>query len=188
MNEVPLCEKIVRLVRERGWNQEQFARYADLNRLTVRALFLDSSRKLHNGTVRACARALGVSANDLQTAPLEKLLPRMHVPVPAEESLRILYAQATQPELLDWLQQNAERAGQLTPDEMDELLSLQGTGGPLTPDGVAHFVEQIERRRKILEQAAVVAGTQYVDLLEQFVKVLYEKIQPYRDRGGQPEK
>jgi transcriptional regulator with XRE-family HTH domain len=181
-SDLPLCEKIVRLVKERGWNQEQFARNADLNRLTVRALFLDSTRKLHNATVRACARALGLSVNDLLTLPLEKLLPRMRVPVPAEENLRVLYEQATQPELLDWLQKNPERAGQLSHDEIDELLSLQGTGGPLTAFGVAHYVEQIERRRKILEQAAVIAGTEYVDLLEQFVQVLYEKIQPYRER------
>jgi hypothetical protein len=73
----------------------------------------------------------------------------------------------------------------LSAAEIDELLSLQGTGGPLTAFGVAHHVEEIERRRKILEQAAIIAGTEYVDLLEQFVKVLYEKIQPYRERGNE---
>jgi transcriptional regulator with XRE-family HTH domain len=180
--ELPLCAKIARLVQERGWNQEEFARFADLNRLTVRSLFQNPSRKLHNATVGACARALGVSVNDLLTQPLEKLLPRMRSPLPPKESLRVLYEQATQPELLAWLERHPERAAQLTPDEIDELLSLQGTGGPLTEFGVAHFVDQIERRRKILEQAAIVAGTEYVDLLEQFIGVLYDKIQPYRDR------
>ena len=105
------------------------------------------------------------------------------MPLPAKEDLRVLYEQATQPELLAWLEANLERAGQLTPQEIDELLSLQGTGGPLTEFGVAHFVEQLERRRKIMEQAAVIAGTEYVDMLEQFVELLYEKIQPYKDRG-----
>ena len=77
----------------------------------------------------------------------------------------------------------SDRAARLTPAEIDELLSLQGTGGPLTPLGVAHQVAEIERRRQILEQAAIIAGTEYVELLEQFVKVLYERIQPYRERG-----
>jgi transcriptional regulator with XRE-family HTH domain len=185
-SDVPLCAKIARLVKERGWNQEAFARQAELNRLTVRSIFLGPARKLHNATVCACARALGVSVNDLLTQPLDKLLPRMRVPLPARESLRILYEQATQPELLAWLQSNPERAAELTVEEIDELLSLQGTGGPLTEFGVAHYVEQIERRRKILEQAAVIAGTEYIDLLEQFVGLLYEKIQPYRDRGVPP--
>ena len=182
-SDVPLCAKIARLVKERGWNQEAFARSAELNRLTIRGIFVGPARKLHNATVRACARALGLSVNDLLTQPLERLLPRMHVPLPAKESLRVLYEQATQPELLAWLEGNPERAAELTGDEIDELLSLQGTGGPLTAFGVAHYVEQIERRRKILEQAAVIAGTEHIDLLEQFVDLLYEKIQPYRDRG-----
>jgi hypothetical protein len=107
----------------------------------------------------------------------------MSMPVPEGEGLRVLYERATQPELLAWLQAHPERAATLTPEEIDELLSLQGTGGPLTEFGVAQFVDHIERRRKILEQAAVIAGTEYVDLLEQFVGVLYEKIQPYKDRS-----
>lgn len=180
--DLPLCAKIARLVQERGWSPEVFARQAELNRLTVRSIFVGPSRKLHHATVSACARALGVSANDLLTQPVEKLLPKMHLPVPARESLRALYEQATQPELLAWLADHPERAAELSALEIDELLSLQGTGGPLTQFGVAHFVNQIERRRKILEQAAVIAGTEYVDLLEQFVGLLYEKIQPYRDR------
>jgi hypothetical protein len=112
----------------------------------------------------------------------------MRVPLPVKESARILYEQATQPELLAWLEANPERAAELTPQEIDELLSLQGTGGPLTSFGVGHYVEQLERRRKILEQAAIVAGTEYVDMLEQFVGLLYEKVQPYKDRGrSEPE-
>src|SRR5262245_47923863 len=185
--DMPLCAKIARLVQERGWNQEQFARYADLNRLTIRSILLEPDRKLHNATVQACARALGVSVHDLQMQPLEKLLPTMRVPIASTEGLRLLYEQATQPELLEWMKNNPERARELTPMEMDELLSLQGTGGPLTSEGVEHYVKELERRRRILEEAAVIAGTEYVDLLEQFVRVLYEKIQPYADRREEKE-
>jgi hypothetical protein len=181
-SDVPLCAKITRLVQERGWNKEEFARAADLNRLTIRSIFQGPGRKLHNATVSSCARALGLSLHDLLTQPLAMLLPRMRVPLAPKESLRVLYEQATQPELLAWLAENGERAARLTPEETDELLSLQGTGGPLTPFGVAHYVEQLERRRKILEQVAVIAGTEQIDLLEQFVGLLYDKIQPYKDR------
>src|SRR5262245_33155772 len=112
--ELPLCAKIARLAQERGWNQEQFARNADLNRLTIRNLFQDPTRKLHNGTVRACARALGLSVHDLLTQPLPSLLPRMHVPVAPTENLRTLYEHATQPEFLAWLRANPERAARLS--------------------------------------------------------------------------
>ncbi len=180
-----LCPKIARLVEERGWNQEEFARIANLNRLTIRNIFLGGQRRLHNATVSACARALGLTVAELRTTPLERLTARIHAsPPPALDARKRLFEQATQPELLAWLERNQERAAQLTAEEMDELLSLQGTGGPMTAFGVAHFVELIERKRRLIEQTVAIAGTEYIDLLEQFVQLVYEKIQPYRDRGA----
>jgi hypothetical protein len=181
-----LASKIARLVEERGWNQEDFARIADLNRQTIRQILMPSGdRRLRNATVGACARALGLSVNDLRTLPLERLLPRMNIPPASDEAAARArgFEQATQPELLAWLERNPQRAAQLTPGEMDELLSLQGTGGPMTAFGVAHFVELIERKRRLLEQAAAIAGTEYIDMFEQLVQLLYEKIQPYEGRG-----
>jgi hypothetical protein len=121
---------------------------------------------------------------DLRTLPLERLLVRMKNPHASgsEETLRRLYEQATQPELLSWIERNPERAGQLTPAEMDELLSLQGTGGPLTGFGVERFVEMIERKRKLVHQVHAIAGTEYLDLLEKLVGLLFEKVQPYGNR------
>jgi transcriptional regulator with XRE-family HTH domain len=184
-NTTDLATKIARLVEERGWNQEDFARIAKLNRQTVRQILQQNGdRRLRNATVGACASALGLSVNELRTVPLERLLPRMHnqrQPNDEEQRSR-LYEQVTQPELRAWLERNPERARELTDDEMDELLSLQGTGGPLTSFGVEHFVEQIVRRRRLVERVTAIAGTEYLDFLEQFVGLLYEKVQPYGDR------
>ncbi len=194
-----LCSKIACLVQERGWNQEEFARLANLNRLTIRNIFLSCRRRLHNATVSACARVLGLSVNELRTLPLESLTERMNgrgadfeAALPSDrfetgptktQSCQRGFEEATQPELMVWIEQNPDRASRLSQEEMDELLSLQGTGGPMTADGVTHFVELIERKRRLMEQAAAVAGTEYIDLLEQFIRVLYEKIQPYAGRG-----
>ncbi len=183
---VEIAYKIARLVEERGWNQEDFARIAQLNRQTVRQILQpNGSRRLRNGTVSRCAHALGLSVNELRNLPLERLLPRMNNPRPADgdENLRHLYELATQPEFLAWIERNPDRARRLTDDEIDELLSLQGTGGPMTPLGVEHFVAVIERRRKLIEQINAIAGTEYLDLLEKLVALLYEKIQPYADRA-----
>jgi len=177
-----LCGKIARLVEERGWNQEEFARQANLHRLTVRHILLGPERRLHNATVSACARALGLGVSELRTEPLSRLLAKVRQPAASAEATRRLYEQAMQPELKAWLERNPDRAGRLSGDEIDELLSVQGTGGPLTAFGVAHFVELLERRRRLTEKVVAVAGTEYLDLLEQFVDVLYDKIQPYRDR------
>ena len=179
-----LCEKIARLVQERGWNLEEFARHAELNRLTVRSIIHGGQRRLHNATVAACARALGLGVDDLRRLPLERLLLRMHGPAPPRESMRRLYEAASQPELAAWMERHPERAARLAPDEIDELLSLQGTGGPLTPIGVAQAVERVERKRRLLDQAAIVASTEYIDVLEAMVALMYEKVQPYRDRGS----
>jgi transcriptional regulator with XRE-family HTH domain len=188
-----LATKITRLVEERGWNQDEFARIAGLNRLTVRQILQEGDRRLRNTTVSACARALGLTVNDLRTVPLERLLARLSIGRPANapdetareggpEPLRRLYEQASQPELQAWIERNPERAGRLSREELDELLSLQGTGGPLTAFGVDHFIELIERKRKLREQVDAIAGTEYLDTLEKVVGLMYDKIQPYRDR------
>ncbi|MBY0525141.1 MAG: helix-turn-helix domain-containing protein [Gemmataceae bacterium] len=180
-----LAEKIARLVKERGWNQEDFARISNLNRHTVRQIMQsDGTRNLRNATVGSCAKALGLSVHELTHWPLDRLLLRMNNPraLDNEGNAARLFEQATQPELMSWLERNPERARQLSPAEIDELLSLQGTGGPLTSFGVDHYVGLIERKRKLLEQVHAIANTELIDLLEKLVTLMYEKVQPYGDR------
>src|SRR5213593_1185462 len=95
-NPQALAAKIARLVQERGWNQEDFARIAQLNRQTVHTILHEGNRKLRNATVSACARALGLAVNDLLTLPVERLVARMNgrVAADADETLRRLYEQA----------------------------------------------------------------------------------------------
>jgi len=191
MNRLPqetsfeLADKIARLVEERGWNQEDFARISNLNRQTIRQILQPNGlRKLRNATVSACATALGVSVNELRNLPLDRLLPRMRrtTLADADKTQQRLYEEATQPELLAWLERNPDRAKQLTPEEIDELLSVQGTGGPLTNVGVEHYVKQVERKRKLKQQVDVVANTELIDVLEKVVELMFEKVQPYGDR------
>jgi len=184
-NPAALAEKIARLVQERGWNQEEFARIARLNRLTVRHIVQEGKRRLHNATVGACAAALGFSVSELRDLPLEVLLTRLRTSGAEEhnQARRRLYEQATQPELLAWVERNPDRAGRLSTADLDELLSLQGTGGPMTAFGVEHFVDLIERKRILKEKVDAIAGTEYLEVLEKMVDLMYEKIQPYRDRA-----
>jgi len=182
-----LTSKIARLVRQRGWNQEECARIAGVSRLTVRGILQATPRRLHNATLAKFARALDLTVNDLCELPLETLLARPHKSGTDDQQSEPkkharAYEEATQPELLAWAQDHGQRAGKLSPAEWDELLSLQGTGGPLTADGVEKFVDLIERKRILQEKIAAIAGTEQIDLLEQFVELLYEKIQPYRNR------
>jgi transcriptional regulator with XRE-family HTH domain len=181
-----LARKIARLVEERGWNQEDFARAADLNRQTVRKILQPPEDKcrLRNVTIRQCAQALGLNVSELRQLPLDRLLARVNKQSHTEANGHVtrLYDAATQPEVAAWAERNPERARGLSTEELDELLSLQGTGGPLTHGGVEHFVERIERKRRLIERVHAIAGTQYLEFLEQLVGLLYDKIQPYRDR------
>src|SRR5438128_1879476 len=159
-----LSPKIARLVQERGWNQEDFARIANLNRHTVRLILQRSDgRRLRNATVMACARALGLTVNELRTLPVERLLPRMHGAPPDsdEDGLKRLYDLGKQPELVSWLERHADRAKRFSPREVEELLALQGANGPLTTFGVEHFVDLIERKRRLREKIEVIAGTEF---------------------------
>ena len=181
-----LALKIKRLVEERGWNQEEFARIARLNRHTVRQILLPGgSRRLRNATISACARALGITVNELRTHSIERLLPRMADGGTSgpDDAVRRTYEQATLPELRAWLERNPDRARRLGEEDLDELLAMQGPGGPLTAFGVDAFVQRIERRRKVVEQVHAIAGTEYLELLEQIVSLLHDKVQPRTDRG-----
>jgi transcriptional regulator with XRE-family HTH domain len=179
-----LPEKIARLVAERGWNQETFARQAGLNRITVREILQRSDKRLRNQTIRQCADALGLSVDELTNEPLEKLTPRMRRSNGPDGEIdgRLKVIAAVQPELKAWMERHPERAAQFSRQEIDELASLQGTGGPLTQFGVEHFAKLIERKRQLHRQLDLIAGTEYIDLVEQLLGLLYEKIQPYRDR------
>src|SRR5262245_65926254 len=109
-----LAGKIARLVEERGWNQEDFARIANLNRHTVREIVKNGGgRRLRNATVSQCAAALGLHVNELRDLPLERLLPRMHgKKLPEDEGgLRKLNERASTPELLTWLRSEERRVG-----------------------------------------------------------------------------
>jgi len=175
-----LANKIARLVEERGWNQEDFARISQLNRHTIRQILIGGqSRRLRNATISQCAEALGVTVSELRNLPLERLLPRMHGKPPAdEEALKLLYERAALPDLVSWLERNKDRAAQLQPDEITELLDMQAPGGPLDKIGVENIVEVIERRRTITCQVREIVHTEYLELLEQFVRLIYEKVKP----------
>lgn len=181
-----LANKIARLVEERGWNQEDFARISQLNRHTVRTILNSgANRRLRNATVSQCSEALGLTVNELRTLPLERLLPRMHGKRPFDEVLlKMLTASSTLPELTAWLERNEERAAEFSAEEVDELLEMQEPGGALERLGVEQCVEMLERRRRLLAQVRVIAGTEYLEMLERIVELVQCKLQAAKADAG----
>jgi transcriptional regulator with XRE-family HTH domain len=182
-NSAALAAKIARLVEEKGWNFEDFARFTRLNRQTVRTILKEGGRNLRNSTVMACAKALGLPVSDLRNLPLERLIARVNgLPATGDETLSQLYEQVSNPELVAWIDRNQVRAKQLNPQEIDELLAMQASGAALTSIGVERFIEFLERKRKLMAQVQVIAGTEYIEVLEKLVGLMYEKVRPYGDR------
>lgn len=179
-----LARKIAKLVEERGWNQEVFAKACRLNRHTVRQiLHAGPQRRLRNATVRSCAEALGLTVNELRTLPLERLLPRMHGRPPADEEARKqLRASTTLPEFVAWLERNPERADEFRSEEIAELLAMQQPGGAMERLGVEQCVENVERRRELLLQVKMIMTTEFVGLLEQVVELVMHKVNAGRQQ------
>jgi len=84
----------------------------------------------------------------------------------------------TRDELVAWLERNPDRARRLSIEDRNELLALQGATGPLKTFGVEGFVQRLERQRRIVERIHAIAATEYLDLLEQIVNLIHDKVQP----------
>lgn len=173
-----LADKIAKLVEEKGWNQEDFARISNLNRHTVRQILHGGpKRNLRNATISQCAEAFELTVNELRTLPLDRLLLRVRGKAPVDEEARkLLMQEAVLPELVTWLERNARRTAEFRADEVQELLAMQHPGGDLERLGVDACVELIERRRNLLCRVKLLAATPYLDLLEQVVDLAYEKV------------
>jgi transcriptional regulator with XRE-family HTH domain len=172
-----LASKITRLVEERGWNVEDFARISRLNRHTVRSIVQGGEKKLRNATISQCANALGLTVRDLRSQPIEILLPRMRGKTELSEDYhQYLTENATQTELISWIQRNPQRANELTLDEVHELLQSQGAHGALTQLGVEPYIRMVESRREFIRKLKMIHGTEYQKILEPLVDLIFEKI------------
>ena len=177
-----LSAKIAKLVAEKGWNQEDFARISNLNRHTVRQILQGGpKRNLRNATISQCAEALDLPVHELRTWPIDKLLLKVRGIVGGDDAiLTVLTEQATSPELIAWLDRHPERAAQFHPAEVTQLLEQERPGGELERFGVEHCVGKIEKRRRFLDQAALIADSEYLPMLEPIVNLIAEKIQTER--------
>ena len=172
-----LANKIARLVEERGWNQEDFARISKLNRHTVRQILHGGpKRQLRNATVSQCAKALGLTVSELRNLPAR-------TPSHQDAGEAAGRRRGTQVALRTGGSSRSRQLarakprprGDLRNDEIQELLDMQSPGGPLEKIGVESCVDLIERRRRLVGQVKEIAGTEYLDLLEQLVRLIYEQ-------------
>ena len=163
-----LVAKIALLAAERGWDLAQFAKEASLHRATAQQLLAGTAKRLQDNTVKACADAFGLTPLELRIEPIATLIAKMRAPIVASNEVAAL--RAAHPELTD--------------DDLSDVLAFKDDRGPVSPFAIEEHARGLERRRRLANKVLAVAGTEYVDLLEQFVDLLYEKVQPYADRDA----
>jgi transcriptional regulator with XRE-family HTH domain len=179
-----LSGKIAGLVRERGWSQKEFARRAGLSLQTVREILEQTChRRLRNRTIFGCARALGMGVADLRSQSIPSSPETLHARNRSFLTEDLRYDMATQPQVKQWLEDQGSEAARYTQDEIGELLSMQGTGGPLTAEGLQVALRLLDRKRRLIERIHVIAGTEHLDMLESMVDCLFERVQPYGNAG-----
>ena len=133
-----LANKIARLVEERGWNQEDFARIsqaepahgpANPSRRAEAAAPERHRQPVRRGTRPHRQRTAQPAARTALAADARQAARR-------RGGAELLYERAALPDLVSWLERNRDRAAELRPDEIQELLDMQAPGGPLEKLGV----------------------------------------------------
>jgi hypothetical protein len=94
--------------------------------------------------------------------------------------VRLRFQQASHPVLRAWIERNPDRTRILDAADFEELLALQDNLGSLGVEGV---VARFERRRLLVQRVATIASTEYLDLLEQLVSLIFDKIAPKGDKS-----
>src|SRR5262249_11437442 len=121
-----------------------------------------------------------LTVSELRDLPLERLLPRMQETHPAntQDPARRLYNEATAAGLITWLERNPERASKLTPADVDDLLDRQAAGQATNSLDVDAVIRRLERRRELFDKVQTIADSEYLELLEQLVDLLHDKVAP----------
>lgn len=176
---LPVTEKLARLVREKGWTPRHLAQAAKIDPRTAAALCAGSKKKARNDIVKAAANALGLTVDELHHVELPVLLRRVREAESAAAPVERL--RQRQPALADWLENTPQH--DLTPLEIEELASLQGTGGPLTAAGLEEWMERLRRKRQLLRRTEILAGTSYLPLLEEITRLMLAELDPSRQQA-----
>lgn len=149
-----------RLMARDGLTLADIVDRSGLNHQTVKGI-LSGEKRPHSRTLHRLAAALGVPVEELFQDPAllrHRLFDRRTNPV-VEEVV------AAEPQLFHgWTQA-----------EFDELYSRFGAGGALTTEGTMEAAKHMNRRRELLNKAALLLETNEGELLEGMIEMLYRR-------------
>lgn len=176
--ELPSVAQIARRIRaccmERGWDEVELARRADVSRTTLYHLRLGKIRRPRITTLTALAEAFELPLERFlwghceppQSAAMSRSGEVQDFDRSTNQAVRQVYEE--HPELfLNW-----------TDREWEELYSTFGVGGALNEDGVISNARQINESRHTRRQLDVIMETHLREVATRMIESLYRMVIP----------
>lgn len=163
----------------RGMELQELARLAGISRTTLYHLERGHTGRLRATTLRKIADALDLTVEELLSPA-----PSRPAPIgPRDASAARRFDRATNPLVSEVMQDQPQLFTGWSPDDMDELCSTFGTGGPLTEQGVITAAEAINRKRDAIHKLHIVLETHLRDHALHMIEMLYDLVEaPPSDR------
>lgn len=176
--ELPSVAHIARRIRaccmERGWDEIELARRADVSRTTLYHLRLGKIRRPRISTLTALAEAFEL--------PLERFLWGQPEPPPPAAATPSGESQVFDRSTNRAVQQVHGNHPQLfahwTDREWEELYSTFGVGGALNEEGVIANARQINESRRTRRQLDVILETHLREVAARMIESLYRMVIP----------
>lgn len=176
--ELPDVQQISRRIRaccmERGWDEVELARRADVSRTTLYNLRQGNCRRPRITTLTSLADAFEM--------PLERFL--WGEPFSTSIETRSFndganrFNRRTNKEVQAVHEEHPHLFQHWTDREWDELYSTFGVGGALSPEGVLENARDINQSRETRRQLNVVLETHLKEVATQMVESLYRMVVP----------
>jgi transcriptional regulator with XRE-family HTH domain len=176
--ELPDVEQIARRIRaccmERGWDEVELARRADVSRTTLYNLRHANSRRPRITTLTSLADAFEM--------PLERFLwgepSSVYIGSREFSEGSNRFNRRTNQEVQAVHDEHPDLFQQWTDREWEELYSTFGVGGALSPEGVLESAGEINQARETRRQLNIVLETHLKEVATQMVESLYRMVVP----------
>ena len=175
-----LAARIRAECNRRGWSLGGLARRAGISRTTLHHLERSRTDRPHIETLRKIAEALDLSIEVLlgEQPPQADRTRSPATGRPPHSQSAPDFDVATNPAVAEVMREQPHLFTGWTQSDVEELVSLFGTGGGLTPRGVELAAESINRRRETIFKLQVVLETHLRKEAMEMIDVLYRLVQP----------
>lgn len=176
--ELPSVAQIARRIRaccmERGWDEVELARRADVSRTTLYHLRLGKIRRPRITTLKSLAEAFEITLDHFLWGQSEP--PRLAVSSRSAASSN--FDRATNQAVLQVYEEHPQLFTGWTDREWEELYSTFGVGGALNEEGVMANAGQINDSRRTRRQLDVVMETHLREVAAKMIESLYRMVVP----------